>query len=149
MTGGAAPSTEPAIRPAGDADVDGIVALWRRAGVFRPWNEPYRDIAFARRGEHSTVLVAEAEGRVVASAMAGEDGHRGWVYYVAVDPELQGRGLGRRIMAAAEDWLRGRGVWKIQLLVRRDNLSVQAFYRELGYREPDAVLMQKEVEPGS
>jgi ribosomal protein S18 acetylase RimI-like enzyme len=97
------------------------------------------DIAFARRGPHSTILVTEMKGRIVASAMVGEDGHRGWVYYVATDPEYQGTGLGKAIMAAAENWLRARGVWKVQLLVREGNDRVRQFYEHLGYRDTRSV----------
>ncbi len=83
--------------------------MWHAAGVSRPWNDPVRDIAFARRGPHSTVLVAELGGRIVATAMVGEDGHRGWVHYVAADPAHQCEGLGRAMMDAAEKWLAVRG----------------------------------------
>ncbi len=108
----------PTIRPIEDADIPAVIALWHAAGVARPWNDPATDIAFARRGPHGTVLVAEIEGSVAATAMAGEDGHRGWLYYVAVAPERQGGGLGRVMVEAAEAWLAARGVWKVQLLVR-------------------------------
>ncbi|MGY4425925.1 GNAT superfamily N-acetyltransferase [Bradyrhizobium sp. JR6.1] len=93
-----------------DADVAAVVALWQACGLTRPWNDPAADIALARRGPSSAVLVGRNAGAIVATAMVGHDGHRGWVYYVAVDPNLQGKGLGRTIMAAAEDWLRNAGV---------------------------------------
>lgn len=131
------------IRDMRDEDKDAVIALWHAAGVARPWNDPVRDIAFARRGPHSTVLVAEREGRIVASAMVGEDGHRGWVHYVAADPARQGTGLGRAMMAAAEAWLAARGVWKVQLLVREDNARVREFYERLGYRDTRSVCFQK------
>lgn len=129
-----------------DADTAQVVALWHASGVSRPWNDPHRDIAFARRGAHSTVLVGELDGRIVATAMVGEDGHRGWVHYVAADPAHQGSGLGRKIMDAAEDWLAKRGVWKVQLLVRADNAAVRAFYEHLGYRDTRSVCFQKIIE---
>ncbi|MEM6497295.1 MAG: GNAT family N-acetyltransferase, partial [Pseudomonadota bacterium] len=83
-----------------DRDVDQVVALWHSAGVARPWNPPERDIAFARREKHSAILVVEDHHRIIASAMIGEDGHRGWVYYVAVDPNQQRGGIGRLLMQA-------------------------------------------------
>ncbi|GJD62765.1 GNAT family acetyltransferase [Methylobacterium frigidaeris] len=135
----------PTIREIEDADVPAVIALWHAAGVARPWNDPATDIAFARRGEHGTVLVAEVEGRVLASAMAGEDGHRGWLYYVAVAPEQQSSGLGRRMVEAAEAWLASRGVWKVQLLVRRENAGVLGFYDHLGYRDTNSVCLQKVI----
>jgi ribosomal protein S18 acetylase RimI-like enzyme len=82
---------------------------------------------------------------LIGSAMVGEDGHRGWVYYLACHPEHQGAGIGRAMMMAAEAWLMERGVWKVQLLVRGDNVGVRAFYERLGYRLVDTVLMQKVV----
>ncbi|WP_298951885.1 GNAT family acetyltransferase [uncultured Methylobacterium sp.] len=135
------------IRAMRDDDAASVVALWHAAGVARPWNDPARDLAFARRDPHSTVLVAERDGRVAATAMVGEDGHRGWAYYVAVDPAHRGSGLGGAIMAAAEDWLRARGVWKLQLLVREDNTAVKGFYEHLGYRDTRTTCFQKVIEP--
>ena len=138
---------DPVIRAMRDEDEAAVVAVWHAAGVSRPWNDPARDIAFARRDAHSTILVAEVEGRIAATAMLGEDGHRGWVYYVAADPAHQGTGLGRAIMTAAEDWLARRGVWKVQLLVREDNRKVVEFYERLGYRDTKTVCLQKIIEP--
>lgn len=138
---------QPAVREIRDEDVEGVVALWRASGVARPWNDPHQDIAFARRNPHSTILIAEYGGRVAATVMVGEDGHRGWVYYVAAAPEHQGQGLGRAVMAAAEDWLAARGVWKLNLLVREDNASVRRFYERLGYAETRSVCFQKAILP--
>ena len=133
------------VRGIQDDDLDEVIGLWREAGVSRPWNDPAADIAFARRGPHSTVLIGAREGRIVATAMVGEDGHRGWVYYVAISPELQRSGLGRAMMAAAEDWLRTRGVWKMQLLVRSDNAQAKGFYEQLGYRDTETTCFQKVI----
>jgi ribosomal protein S18 acetylase RimI-like enzyme len=135
------------IREMRDDDLDQVIALWHTSGVARPWNEPATDIAFARRGPHSTILVTEMQQRIVASAMVGEDGHRGWVYYVAAIPEYQGIGLGKSIMAAAESWLMQRGVWKVQLLVRAENERARQFYEHLGYRDTRSVCFQKVIEP--
>jgi len=128
-----------------DADIDSVVQLWAAAGVTRPWNDPRRDIELCRKGSHSTILVGLHAGTISATVQVGEDGHRGWVYYVAVQPELQGSGTGRRIMQAAEDWLRARGIWKLNLLVRADNLKVIEFYQRLGYRDTSVVCLQKEI----
>jgi ribosomal protein S18 acetylase RimI-like enzyme len=138
--------TDVQIRTMTDDDTEQVVALWHASGVARPWNDPLRDISFARRGTHSTILVAERAGRVVATAMLGDDGHRGWVHYVAADPAQQGSGLGRAIMEAAENWLAARGVWKVQLLVREDNAPVRKFYEHLGYRDTRAICLQKIIE---
>jgi ribosomal protein S18 acetylase RimI-like enzyme len=133
------------VRPIEDADIDPVVQLWTEAGVTRPWNDPRRDIELCRKSSHSTILIGLHAGAIVATVQVGEDGHRGWVYYVAVLPELQGSGMGRRIMQAAEDWLRARGIWKLNLLVRADNLKVIEFYQRLGYRDTSVVCLQKEL----
>ena len=131
------------ISPIADADVDAVVALWQRCGLTRPWNDPASDIAFARRGGNATILTGRVGGALVATAMVGHDGHRGWVYYVAVDPDRQGQDFGRAIMAAAEDWLRARDVTKVMLMVRPDNVAVQAFYDRLGYDVQERVIYAK------
>ncbi len=135
--------SELAIAPITDADVESVVALWQRCGLTRPWNDPASEIAFARRGQNATILIGRADGALVATAMVGHDGHRGWVYYVAVDPDLQRRDFGRAIMAAAEDWLRGQGVEKVMLMVRPDNTKVHAFYDRLGYDVQERVIYAK------
>lgn len=132
-----------AIADIADADVDETIALWQRCGLTRPWNDPVSDIALARRSQNSTVLVGRADGAMVATAMVGHDGHRGWVYYVAVDPDRQKKGFGRAIMNAAEAWLRAAGVPKLQLLVRRENLKAGAFYQSIGYEEADTIVFAK------
>lgn len=130
------------IRDMEEGDVDDVIALWDAAGVSRPWNDPARDLAFARLNPHSTVLVGLTD-RLVASVMVGEDGHRGWVYYLAVDPAHRGAGHGRAMMDAAERWLVRRGVWKLQLLVREDNAEAKGFYERHGYRDVRASCFQK------
>jgi len=131
------------ISPITDGDVPAVIALWQRCGLTRPWNDPAADIALARRGVNATILVARADNAIVASGMVGHDGHRGWVYYVAVDPDHQRRDYGRAIMAASEDWLRAQGIEKIMLMVRPDNGQVRAFYDRLGYATQERVIYAK------
>ena len=128
------------IAPIEDDDVASVVALWERCGLTRPWNDPAADIALARRGDNAAVLVGRDGCNIVASVMVGHDGHRGWVYYVSVDPDCRGKGFGRIIMTAAEQWLRERGILKLMLIVRRDNAKVQAFYETLDYAEQERIL---------
>src|SRR3954454_7191962 len=131
------------ISPITDADVPQVVALWQRCGLTRPWDDPAADIALARRGNNAMILVGRAESAIVASALVGHDGHRGWVYYVAVDPDHQKQDFGRTMMAAAEDWLRAQGIEKIMLMVRPDNAQVRAFYDRLGYETQERVVYAK------
>jgi len=132
-----------AIEAVADADVEPVVALWERCGLTRPWNDARADIALARRGDNSAVLVGRSADALVAATIVGHDGHRGWVYYVAVDPAARGKGFGRAMMDAAEGWLRARGILKVQLLVRPENTRVQAFYETLGYDEQERVVYAK------
>jgi ribosomal protein S18 acetylase RimI-like enzyme len=131
------------IAPIENHDIPEVIALWHRCGSTRPWNDPSVDIALARRGEHSTVLLGRQSGALVASVMVGHDGHRGWVYYVTVDPDRRYEGFGRAIMNAAEEWLRARGILKLQLMVRKDNQKVQAFYQSIGYYNQETVTFAK------
>jgi len=127
------------VAPIEDDDVASVVSLWERCGLTQPWNDPAADIALARRDGNAAVLVGRDGERIVASVMVGHDGHRGWVYYVGIDPDCRGKGFGRIIMAAAEQWLRERGIPKLMLMVRRDNAKVQAFYETLDYSEQDSI----------
>ncbi len=132
---------DPVIRPIADADVESVIALWRACGLVMPHNPPAGDIAFCRTSPAAELFVAELAGDVVATAMAGHDGHRGWLYYVAVDPSRRGESLGRDIVAHAEAWLASLGVRKVNLIVRDTNLDVQAFYARIGYAvEPRRVM---------
>jgi ribosomal protein S18 acetylase RimI-like enzyme len=132
-----------AIGPIADADVAAVIALWQACGLTRPWNDPSADIALSRKGPNSTILIGRDDDDIVATAMVGHEGHRGWVYYVAVDPHRQGKGYGRAIMNAAEDWLRATGIEKLQLLVRPGNTQVKAFYESLGYGEQPRIMFAK------
>ena len=131
------------VRSIADGEEAAVIALWHACGLTRPWNDPAADLAFARGKPTSDVLVGLADGRIVASAMVGHDGHRGWFYYLGVEPALQGRGFGRAMTQAAEAWLRERGVAKAQLMVRADNERVRAFYQALGYGEQERTLFAK------
>ena len=140
------PLTAPAplaIAEIADADIADVIALWQRCDLTRPWNDPTADIALARNGANAGVLVGRDGGGIVASVLVGHDGHRGWVYYVAVDPDRRQKGHGRAIMDAAEDWLRQAGIAKLQLLVRSDNARVQAFYESIGYDEQERIVYAK------
>lgn len=123
------------------------VRLWHDAGLTRPWNDPEADLRRAVSGSASDVLAAIGDdGRLMATAMVGHDGHRGWVYYLAVDAAAQGRGLGKQMMAACEEWVRSRDIPKIQLMIRAANRSVLGFYEHLGYVEAETVVLGRRLD---
>jgi ribosomal protein S18 acetylase RimI-like enzyme len=128
-----------------DADIEETVSLWRSCGLTRAWNDPYQDIAFAREGPNSTVLVRYDDSKLVASVMAGHDGHRGMLYYVAVAADRRRRGLGTAAVHAAEAWLAERGVWKVNLLVRTENQAATGFYAALGYEINPVLCMSRRI----
>jgi ribosomal protein S18 acetylase RimI-like enzyme len=138
-----AAATTLSIAPIGDADVADVIALWQACGLTRPWNDPAADIALARRGPNSAILIGRDGDVMIATAMVGHDGHRGWVYYVAVDPARREKGFGLAIMNAAEDWLRQAGIAKLQLMVRRENARAGAFYQSIGYAESQTIVFAK------
>ena len=128
------------IAPIDDAGIADVVALWKACGLTRPWNDPAADIALARKEANATVLIGRGDSAIIATVLVGHDGHRGWVYYLAVDPDRRNRGYGRVMMNAAENWLRERGIEKLQLMVRPDNKVVKDFYQSLGYSEQERVI---------
>jgi ribosomal protein S18 acetylase RimI-like enzyme len=130
-----------------DDDVEQVVALWRDCDLTRPWNDPHRDIADARHNPTSTVLVVRDDtSAVVGSVLAGYEGHRGWLYYVAVAPALQGTGLGRRIVEAAEEWLQQAGASRVRLMVRSTNTAVLGFYATLGYDDVGCTVLGRTLD---
>jgi ribosomal protein S18 acetylase RimI-like enzyme len=123
------------------ADEAGVIALWEACGLTRPWNDPALDFRRAIEGGTSSILLLRDGDAPVASVMAGCDGHRGWIYYLAVAPDRRREGLGRVMMAAAEDWLRTQGAPKLQLMVRGSNEEALRFYEALGLERQDVVTL--------
>jgi ribosomal protein S18 acetylase RimI-like enzyme len=123
------------------ADGPDVIALWHACGLTRPWNDPAADFAAALATPTSTILIVRDEGALTGSVMAGFDGHRGWIYYLAVAPDARRSGIGRAMMAAAEAWLRGQGAPKMQLMVREGNQAALDFYATLGLERQDVVTL--------
>lgn len=146
---------EHVIRPFARPDTEAVVALWEACGLVRPWNDPRRDIERKLSVQPELFLVAVEAGdrsvetvdRVVAAGMAGFDGHRGWVNYLAVRPDLQGSGLGRRLMEEFEQRLAAMGCPKLNLQVRAGNEQVIGFYEALGYADDRTVSLGKRLIP--
>lgn len=126
-------------------DEDAVVALWEACGLTRPWNDPCRDIARKLREQPELFLVGVRESELIATAMLGYDGHRGWVYYLAVSPAHRRLSFGKELMREAERLLEARGCPKINLLVRSSNSETIAFYERLGYARDDVVSLGRRL----
>lgn len=134
------------ISPLDLAEADAATALWDEAGLIRAWNDPQADIKAALSCPTSTILAARDEGRLIGTVMVGYDGHRGWLYYLAVADSHRGTGLGRTLVEAAEQWLGDQGARVIRLMVRAENEAVVGFYRALGYEDGNMIVLGKRLE---
>lgn len=134
------------IRPFQIEDEAAVIELWDRCGLLRPWNDPRKDIQRKMAVRPDLFLVGVIDQSIVASAMAGYEGHRGWINYLAVSPDNRRAGLGRQIMEAAEALLRECGCPKINLQVRTGNLQVIEFYKAIGFQLDDVVSLGKRLE---
>ena len=133
------------IREFAPEDEAAVVDLWNKCDLIRPWNDPRKDIARKLRVRPDLFLVGLIDGQIVASVMAGYEGHRGWLNYLAVDPDRRHRGLGRILVTEAEKRLKAAGCPKVSLQVRRSNADAIEFYRRIGYEVDDVVSMGKRL----
>jgi ribosomal protein S18 acetylase RimI-like enzyme len=123
-----------------------VIALWQACGLVRPQNDPGKDIARKLRVNPEWFLVAESGRHMVGAIMAGYDGHRGWINYLAVEPSRRRGGIGRALMGEAERVLRAAGCPKINLQVRPENGEVVAFYQAIGFSVEGAISLGKRLE---
>ena len=135
------------IRPFQPDEGEAVVDLWQRCGLVVSWNDPYDDIARKQGVQPENFLVGELQGQIVAAAMAGYDGHRGWIFYLAVDPVHQRKGFGRQIVDACEVRLRAMGCPKINVQIRESNLDAARFYESIGFSQDAVVGMGKRLVP--
>jgi ribosomal protein S18 acetylase RimI-like enzyme len=133
------------IRPFQPSDEQAVIQLWHDCALVVPQNDPAKDIARKMQFQPELFLVGEREGEIVATAMVGYDGHRGWINYLAVAPSLRCSGIGRRIMDEAEARLKTLGCAKINLQVRTSNTKVIEFYERIGYKRDDVVGLGKRL----
>ena len=137
------------LRPFDKGDSDKVIALWEKAGLLRPWNDPQKDITRKLQemavNSYSWFWVAETDSVIIAAAMAGYDGHRGSVNYLGVDPDVQQSGIGRVIMQRIEADLIAAGCPKLNLQVRSDNVDVLAFYDRLDYQQDATLSLSKRL----
>jgi ribosomal protein S18 acetylase RimI-like enzyme len=134
------------VRELTEFDAPLVVALWTEAGLTRPWNDAAKDFQRALEGTTSAVLGLEDDNELIGTVMVGHDGHRGWVYYLAVSQAHQREGIGTQLMDAAEEWLRTMGAVKVQLMVRNDNESALNFYGRVGYEASDVNVLSRWLE---
>lgn len=135
------------IRPYLPTDEPAVVRLWERAGLTRPWNNPQLDIARKLTVQADGFLVGLLDDSVIATVMAGYDGHRGWINYLAVDPRHQRAGYGHLMMDRAEQLLHNLGCPKINLQIRTDNAAAIAFYEQLGFTKDAVISLGKRLIP--
>lgn len=133
------------IRPFADDDRQTVIKLWRRCGLVVAWNDPEADIDRKLRVDPELFVVGLAGSRLVATAMGGYDGHRGSLYYLAVDAEQQGRGYGRKIADYITDLLEQRGCPKLNIMVRSSNTGMIDFYHRLGFKTDEVVCLGKRL----
>jgi ribosomal protein S18 acetylase RimI-like enzyme len=132
------------LRAARAEDEAAVVALWQACELVVSWNDPAADFRLARGRSNSDVLIAvDPQDIVVGAVMVGHDGHRGWIYYLAADPDRRRQGIGKQLVAAAQTWLKDHGIAKLQLMIRDSNTLVVSFYKRLGFEIAPRVVMQK------
>jgi ribosomal protein S18 acetylase RimI-like enzyme len=133
------------IRPFSIEDEQTVIELWLKCELVHPWNNPKSDIARKLKLNTELFLVGTLKGKVIATAMGGYEGHRGWVNYLAVDPVYQKHGYGRQLMAELEKRLLKLGCPKINLQVRNGNSSALEFYNRIGYKVDDVISLGKRL----
>jgi len=129
------------------ADSEAVIALWQACELTRPWNDPQRDIQRKLDVDDQFFFVGVHNTQIIASVMAGYDGHRGWMNYLAVSPEHQRQGLATQLVRHVEEKLLVLGCPKLNLQIRTDNVAVQAFYKELGFGVDEVISMGKRLIP--
>ena len=134
------------IRPFSIQDKNALIELWQRCGLTRSWNDPEKDIDRKLAQQPDMFLVAAIDAEIIGSVMVGYDGHRGWMYYLAVCPSHQGRGFGRQLVHRAEELLENIGCPKVNIQIRTDNERVINFYRALDYDVEERVSMGKRLQ---
>jgi len=139
-------ATDFSIRPFAGADTDAVIEVWRRSGLLHPANDPRKDIARKLRVRPDLFLVGTVGGAIVATAMVGYEGHRGWINYLGVLPAHRRRGYARRLIGEAERLLRLEGCPKINLQVRQGNAAALSFYERVGYSGNGTVSLGKRLE---
>ncbi|MEE9572521.1 MAG: GNAT family acetyltransferase [Candidatus Neomarinimicrobiota bacterium] len=135
------------IRSYRESDKDDVIQLWKECELVVPWNDPQSDIERKQTVQSELFLIGLMDEEIVATAMAGYDGHRGWVYYLAVKPKYQQQGIGEKMMNKAEHALLKLGCPKLNIMVRTTNSDVINFYKAVGYKIDGVTTMSKRLIP--
>lgn len=134
------------IRPYIHTDENDVISLWTDCGLVVPWNDPARDIQRKMNEHPDLFFVGTIDDTIVGSCMAGYDGHRGWIYYLATTPALQRKGLGEKLVQHAQNALSRLGCPKINLMVRNTNAQAIQFYHKIGFNDDPVTVLSKRIE---
>ncbi len=134
------------IRTYQPTDEKALITLWDICNLTVSWNDPRKDIKRKIDDNPDLFFVGDIGNKIIASCMAGYDGHRGWIYYLAVHPEYQKKGIAKLIITFAEDELKSIGCPKINLMVRDTNVNVIDFYKTIGYTNDPVCVLSKRLE---
>ena len=140
------PQKQMLVRPYRTDDEESLVSLWQVCELTVPWNNPHKDIARKLQVQPELFLVGILDSSLIATVMGGYEGHRGWINYLAVHPDFQGKGYGQEIMNSVETGLREMGCPKINLQIRTGNNKIASFYQKLGFTNDQVVSMGKRME---
>lgn len=127
------------------ADTEDVIHIWEECGLIRSWNNPHLDIQRKMKAQNDLFFVGEFANKIIATAMFGYEGHRGWLNYFAVLPHYQKKGFGKQLLAFGESKLLERGCPKLNLQIRMDNKQAMNFYKAVGYSEDAAVSFGKRL----
>lgn len=133
------------IRPYQYSDKDAVIQLWHDCQLVVPWNDPATDIQKKVETQPDLFFVGEMDGMLIATCMAGYEGHRGWINYLAVSPDFRRRGFGRELMRHAESELKKLGCPRINLQVRAHNTDVIQFYESLGFKDDNVISLGRRL----
>ena len=126
---------------------EALIQLWHRCNLLVPWNNPWQDIERKMTRDGDWLLIGFIQEALVATVMAGYDGHRGWLNYLGVDPDFRRRGLAKEMVAAAVARLTAAGCIKINLQIRESNHSAVEFYRRIGFKTDPVMSMGLRLAP--
>tara|TARA_B110000003_G_scaffold264058_1_gene288485 strand:- start:5990 stop:6430 length:441 start_codon:yes stop_codon:yes gene_type:complete len=134
-----------AIRQFAPNDTNRVIFIWEQCDLVRKWNNPNFDIQRKLNFQKELFFVGLLNDEIIATAMFGYDGHRGWLNYFAVLPNFQKRGFGKQLMTFGEMVLIEKGCPKLNLQIRNDNTKAINFYQNVGYKEDAAVSFGKRL----